>query len=108
MHLKISQSRSACKCPTDIRNTLVSTEQPVSLKAIVGLSLCHTFTTFNPLPNEKILDQSKFKIFADDKMNVTKQLKFVLGRVEYNVGKEENAGYQHLLLFPQCFQKASP
>ena len=31
----------------------------------------------------------------------------VLGRVEKIVGKEENAGYQHFLLFPKCFQKAS-
>ena len=28
-------------------------------------------------------------------------------RVENIVGKGENAGYQHFLLFPQCFQKAS-
>ena len=28
-------------------------------------------------------------------------------RVENIVGKEENAGYQHFLFFPQCFQKAS-
>ena len=28
-------------------------------------------------------------------------------RVENIVGKGENAGYQHLLLFPQRFQKAS-
>ena len=28
-------------------------------------------------------------------------------RVENTVGKGENAGYQHFLLFPQCFQKAS-
>ena len=27
--------------------------------------------------------------------------------VENNVGKGENAGYQHFLLFPQCFHKAS-
>ena len=26
-------------------------------------------------------------------------------RVENNVGKGENAGYQHFLLFPQCFPK---
>ena len=26
-------------------------------------------------------------------------------RVENIVGKRENAGYQHFLLFPQCFQK---
>ena len=30
----------------------------------------------------------------------------VLDRVE-NVGKGEKAGYQHVLLFPQCFHEAS-
>ena len=54
----------------------------------------------------KILDWSRFKVFADDQMNVTKELKFVLGREENIVGKGENAGYQHFLFFPQCFQKA--
>ena len=44
---------------------------------------------------------------ADDKSNLAKKLKFVLGRVENIVGKGENAAYQHFLLFPQCFQKAS-
>ena len=28
-------------------------------------------------------------------------------RAEKIVGKGENVGYQHFLLFPQCFQKAS-
>ena len=28
-------------------------------------------------------------------------------KVENIVGKEENADYQHFLLFQQCFQKAS-
>ena len=28
-------------------------------------------------------------------------------KVENIVGKGENAGYQHFLLFPQCFQNAS-
>ena len=32
---------------------------------------------------------------------------YVLDRVENIVGKEENAGYQHFLLFSQCFQKPS-
>ena len=32
-------------------------------------------------------------------------MKFALGRVENIVEKGENAGYQHFLLFPQCFQK---
>ena len=61
----------------------------------------------NSLPNKKVLDWSKCKAFADDKMNVTIKFKFVLGWVENIVGKGENAGYQHFLLFLQCFQKAS-
>ena len=32
---------------------------------------------------------------------------FLYDRVENIVGKGENAGYQHFLLFPLCFQKAS-
>ena len=31
----------------------------------------------------------------------------IFDRVENTVGKGENAGYQHFLLFPQCFQKPS-
>ena len=55
----------------------------------------------------KILDWPKFKALADDKINVTEKLKFVLGMVENILGKGENAGYQHFLLFPKCFQKLS-
>ena len=58
------------------------------------------------LKNDKILHLSKFKAFADDKIILTQKLKFVLGKVKNIVGKGENAGYQHFLLFPQCFQKA--
>ena len=61
---------------------------------------------FNSLPNDKILDWSKLKAFADDKVKVIQKLKFKLLRVENIVGKGENVGYQHFLLFPQCFQKA--
>ena len=51
------------------------------------------------------LDWSKLRAFADDNLNGT--LNFVLERVENIVEKGENAGYQHFLLFQQCFQKAS-
>ena len=47
------------------------------------------------------------KAFADDKINMNQKLKFDMGRVENIVGKGENAGYQHFLLFPQYFRKAS-
>ena len=60
---------------------------------------------FNSLPNDSSLDQSKFKAFADDKIILTQKSKFVLGSVENIAGKGENSGYQHFLLFPQCFQK---
>ena len=64
-------------------------------------------SSFNSLPHSRILDWSKFKVFADDKVSVTVKMKFVLRREENTVGKEENAGNQLFLLFPQCFQKAS-
>ena len=61
----------------------------------------------NSLPNNKISNWCKLKALADDKINVTEKLKVILGRVENIVGKGENAGYQHFLLFHLCFQKAS-
>ena len=62
---------------------------------------------FNSLPNDNFFDWSKLKAFADELLNLTEKLKFVLGRVENIVGKEENAGYQRFYLFQPCFQKAS-
>ena len=38
------------------------------------------------------------KALADYKLNVPKMLVFLLDRVENNVGKGGNAGYQHFLL----------
>ena len=49
-----------------------------------------------------MLELSKFKVFADDNL-LTEIAKFVIDRVENIVGKGENAGYQHFLLYPQCF-----
>ena len=59
--------------------------------------------SINSLPDDKILDSSKLKTLADDKINEAQKLQFVSGRVINIVGKGENAGYQHFLLFPQCF-----
>ena len=42
---------------------------------------------FNSLPNDKILNRSKLKAFADNKINVTETLKFVLRWVENIVRK---------------------
>ena len=58
------------------------------------------------LPDDKILGLPKSKTFVYDKLNVTQNIKVVFHSIENMVGKEENAGYQHFLLFPQCFQEA--
>ena len=60
----------------------------------------------NPLADNKILSLPKLKAFADNKLNVTQNVKVFFHRIENIVGKEENAGYQHYLLFPQCYHKA--
>ena len=65
------------------------------------------YALFNPFPDDKNLTLSKLKAFADDKIKVTSMIISVYDRVENIVGKGENAGYQHFLLFPQCFEKAS-
>ena len=57
------------------------------------------FLGLNPLPNNQILDLSKLKEFADNKINMTQKLKFALGRVKNIVGK----GYQHFSPFPTMF-----
>ena len=46
------------------------------------------------------------KAFADYRLRVIQMAKFVLGKSENIFGKEENAGYQHFLLFQKCFQMA--
>ena len=66
----------------------------------LGLTL-HPKTKFQPFPNtcRKICKQ-QIKDGSNDEF-------LSLIRVENIVGKGENAGYWHFLLFPQCFQKAS-
>ena len=54
----------------------------------------------NSLPNDKSLDLSKLKAFADDEINVVQNLKFVDCRVENFVGKGENAGYHNVFKSP--------
>ena len=51
----------------------------------------------NSLPDNKIVDFSKLKGFADDKVNVAQKSKSVLGRVKNIAGKGENAGYKYFL-----------
>ena len=61
--------------------------------------------SLNSLPYDKILDVTKLRAFAGNKINVAQMMIFVFDRVENIVGKGENAGYQHFLLFPTMFSK---
>ena len=60
---------------------------------------------FNSLLHEKISDWSKLKAFADNNLIVNEKWKLCMGRIGNIVGKGENAGDQHYLLFSQCFTK---
>ena len=62
-------------------------------------------SVLHSLPNKKNLDWSKLKAFSDDKIRLAKMMIFVSDRVENIVETGENAGYQHFLLFSQCFLK---
>ena len=67
----------------------------------------YTATILNSLPNDNILDWPKFKAFADYKLKMVQIIKFLFDGVENVIEKSENNGYQHLILFRQCFQKFS-
>ena len=47
---------------------------------------------------------AKLKAFAEENLNVIHVMELTFDRVENIAGKGENAGYQHFLLFPQCFK----
>ena len=66
----------------------------------------HTQDKLNPLLNHKIIALSKLA-FADDNFNVDRTVQFLINRLENIVRKTKNTGYQHFLLFSQCFQKNS-
>ena len=75
------------------------------------------------LPNSTILNLTKLKAFADDKLTFSQMTNYKLEdfaddnfkldengekvskRVENTLGKGEIARYKQFLLFPQCFQK---
>ena len=61
---------------------------------------------FNPLPDDKFLDSSKLKEFADDSFKLDENGRKLSKRVEITVGKGEIALHEQFLFFPQCFQKA--
>ena len=60
---------------------------------------------FNPFPNDKILDSSKPKEFADGNVKSDEHGRKFFALLENSVEKGEIARYEQFLLFPHCFQK---
>ena len=50
---------------------------------------------FNPIPNDKIWDVSKFKAFAYGKLKIDRMTISLFDKVENTVGKGENADFFH-------------
>ena len=74
---------------------------------VTGLHGYPLLQEINSLPNDKILDQTKLKACADDKINVTQKLQFVIESVKTSWEKGKMLVTSIFLLFPQCFQQLS-
>ena len=59
------------------------------LATAIFCPLCTKLSPLNSLSNDKIVDMSNLKAFADDKIYVTEKLKFVLRSIENIMGKEK-------------------
>ena len=79
----------------------------MSKNLLFGKERTNDFCSTTSYLYDKFLGLSKLKAFTDDKINVTLKQKPFLKWVQNIVGKGENAGYQHFLLFSQCFLKPS-
>ena len=60
------------------------------------------WSNFSSLPHNPNFNYCEKVVFKNIVLNSLK-LEFVYGKIENIVEKGENAGYQHFLLFPQCF-----
>ena len=63
------------------------------------------FIYLNPLLDDKILDWSKLREFADDNCKFDENGRKFSNRLGNTVGKGENARYVQFLLLSLCFQK---
>ena len=71
-----------------------------------SITIYEVYLYINPLPDDKILDWSKLKQFADDNFKFDENSRKFFKQVQNTVGKGEIARYEQFLLFPLCFQKA--
>ena len=77
--------------------TVQNAAYPCRLKGHQHFILIQDFTS-------AFYDNQFLKHFTDDNLTDTELMEFVSKMKENIVEKGENAGDQHFLLFPQCFQ----
>ena len=63
------------------------------------------WVSLKPLSNNKFLDMTKLKAFADDKLNIAKMTISLCDRVENNVGKEKKCWSPAFSSFPTVVYK---
>ena len=61
------------------------------------------FNDHQPLTKRQIFGCDQIESIRRQKLNFVKMAVSLFDIVEKSVGKGENTGYQHFLLFPQCF-----
>ena len=61
----------------------------------------------NSLPNDKILDWSKWEAFADDNLEVVKIMIYVRDKSRKHCGKRRKCWFPAFSSFPSVFQKLS-
>ena len=59
----------------------------------------HWVVMGNLLPNDKMLNWSEFKAFANDNLDSAQMMKLILYEVENMMGKGENAGQPALFVW---------
>ena len=69
--------------------------------------LLNTIIRDSPFTKQQIFGRDQTESIADNKLEVDRMIVFLFDIAENIVGKGENAGHQHFLLFPQCFPKPS-
>ena len=76
------------------------------LSCVTNLSPRVLKSRFNSLPNDKILETSKLKAFADDKINVTQKLNFLFGKSRKHCEKRRKCWLPAFSPLPTMFSKA--
>ena len=91
-HLKLNMHKS-------INNCSLYTDIAWSLDPVMS------YTSHYPFPKRQILDCSKLKEFSGNNFKFDENGSKFSKREENPMEDGEIAGYEHFLLFPQCFQK---